>query len=162
MNRLRTTLLGSFAVLLTPGFAALAAQPIDFTSCRAGTFSVLAQTDDLMLMAIEHRGIDQSTQEDGLFDNYTHKCNGVMEYRGKMSSGTGYCKYLAPDGDFVTIRWANSGERSEGTWEFLSGTGKWQGVKGKGTYQNSAKGKGIEAGTYQNCIHVTGTAEFPQ
>jgi hypothetical protein len=140
---------------------AQAAQPFDFTSCRSGTVDVLAKTEDMYVRSAVWNGIDQSHHENKLFDNWTHRCMAISADIAGKKLRNGYCKYMDPDGDFVVLDWP-AAPGKPGTWKFLQGTGKWKGITGGGDYKVTKWGKPIEKGTFQFCIHVTGTLELPK
>jgi hypothetical protein len=49
----------------------------------------------------------------------------------------------------------------EGTWVWLSGTGKFKGIKGGGRWKNVGRGTPITEGTGLVCIRDTGTYTVP-
>lgn len=78
---------------------------------------------------------------------------------GAEWGGMGHCKFMDPDGDFVVGEQTPLGPTG-GTWKFLFGTGKWQGVTGGGRYVSLTSGKAIVPGTGQGCGRATGTYEL--
>jgi hypothetical protein len=85
---------------------------------------------------------------------------GVIQVANGKPKGSMYCKFLDPDGD-VTIG-ISTVNGPEGTWEFVHGTGKWEGVSGGGKNWPITKGKAIAPGTFQGCRKATGTYQLPQ
>lgn len=137
-------------------------QELDYTGCRNAEFTLLSQSDEMTVLGIDLKGVDRSNHENKLFDGFSHRCNGVYMIRGDETAGNGFCKYLAPDGDYTLLQWRNTGKRGTGTWEFLEGSGKFKGVKGGGDYETVMRAKPITPGSLQFCIRVTGTLELPE
>ncbi len=138
-------------------------KPIDFTSCRSGTSTVLSASKELTVLSIELKGIDRSNTADKTFENFTHRCIGVVRVSPKKPMANGYCKYVDPDGDFWVAEWSRSQPVSKGgDWSFIQGTGKWKGIKGGGKYRNITRGKPIVKGTFQVCALITGIYELPK
>ena len=140
--------------------AADAEEPYDITTCIAGTVTVLTASDELTVTSIEARGISRSHHENKAFDNNTVHCVGLGKTTPGRSTLDGYCKYLDPNGDTVVGRVRREG--GKGTWEFVHGTGKWQGITGGGTNEIVAQGKPITPGTFQTCTHATGISTLPK
>ena len=59
---------------------------------------------------------------------------------GTAGQGAGHCHGLDPDGDAWWIGF--SGDFSGGTWNLITGTGKFDGIAGGGTYQVAAQLEG--------------------
>jgi hypothetical protein len=82
----------------------------------------------------------------------------VLRVAGTQREGSGYCKFLDPDGDFFVGQ--NTFDAAGASWKFLQGTGKWKGITGGGTFVPLTSGKPIVAGTAQACVRATGTYEL--
>jgi len=66
--------------------------------------------------------------------------------------GKGACSYTARDGSLLWVRW--EGDDQGGIWVYDGGTGKFDGVKGSGTYTRAAAGNGVAIS------HFTGQYEL--
>jgi len=137
-------------------------KPINIISCRSGTVTMLTASKELVVLGYELKGIDQDLNEDKIFENYTHMCMGTSRVLGGERLDKGYCKYMAPDGDFFIVSYDGLMGKEPTPWEYIHGTGKWKGIKGGGTVKGITKGKPIVEGTFQSCIEVTGKYEVPQ
>ncbi len=162
LKRCRFVLASLMGLALYVSTAVAEPQDLDFTGCRSSTSTILSATKELVVLSFDLKGIDRSNHENKLFDNFSHNCNGVYMVAGEKTSGNGFCKYMAPDGDFTVLEWKNTGTRGKGTWTFLHGTGKFKGITGGGDYDTVARAKPIVKGTVQTCIRVTGTMDLPQ
>ena len=60
-------------------------------------------------------------------------CEGTTIISAKGPSAAGYCNTIDKDGDAWWIWWRGEGKGKGGVWEFVDGTGKYKGIKGKGT-----------------------------
>ena len=150
-----------FLTLLAP-IANAEEKPINIISCRSGTTTMLTASKELVIYGFELKGIDQDLKPDKVFANYTHSCVGTGRVSGGKQITKGYCKYMAPDGDFFIVSFDGPGGAEPTPWDYINGTGKWKGVKGGGTVKYITNGKPIVEGTFQSCIEVTGTYEVPQ
>ena len=132
--------------------------------CRSGTTTMLTASKELVVYGFELKGIDQDLKPDKVFENYTHSCVGAGQILGGKQITKGYCKYMAPDGDFFIVSFDGPGGAEPTPWEYIHGTGKWKGVKGGGTVKYITRGKPIPIveGTFQSCIEVMGTYEVPK
>jgi hypothetical protein len=159
------TLILCSALLGTGLYAAPAVAQQAYTTleCRAGTVNALSRTDDMMIFAIEHRGVQQSNHESKLFHNWSQRCVGTVATIAGKRSGEGWCRNIEPaSGDAVIIRWLSDEQKAgAGTFRIVNGTGKWKGVTGGGTYEPSGAFRPVDDGTYQSCISVKGTALVP-
>jgi hypothetical protein len=77
-----------------------------------------------------------ASQPDNPLNLNTHKCTGttVISADGKSQVGGGHCVSVDSDGDFSWLWWR--GDQAGGTWGYLGGTGKFDGVKGGGTWKS--------------------------
>ena len=158
-NRLAAAVLGVISLYAT---AAAAQQPFTNTVCRAGTISVLAKAENLMIYSLDHQGVSRDENDRKHFDNWTQRCVGTVGVFAGKPTGGGYCKSVDPaSGDMTMIDWASGDKPGTGTWRFVAGTGKWKGVSGGGTYTNFAPNRPTQEGTYQNCITAKGTYLLP-
>jgi hypothetical protein len=137
-----------------------AEQPYDITTCGSGTNEILFSSEDFTVLSLESKGITRSNHENKAFDNNTFHCMGVIQVANGKPEGSMFCKFLDPDGD-VTIG-ISTVDGPEGTWEFVHGTGKWQGITGGGKNWPITQGKAVAPGTFQGCRKATGTFKLPQ
>lgn len=78
-------------------------KPINIVSCRSGTTMMLTADKELVIFGFELKGIDQDLKPDKIFENYTHSCMGTIQIMNGEQLSKGYCKYMAPDGDFFIV-----------------------------------------------------------
>jgi hypothetical protein len=87
----------------------------------------------------ESKGILTIMQGKPIFDGLPLKQGGFLDIN--LKSGAGYAHgfdvVIDKDGDKVFDTWEGKpgkGGLWEGTWTYTGGTGKWQGIQGKGTW----------------------------
>ena len=86
----------------------------------------------------ESKGIQTVLEGTKLFDGVVERVVGVFDMNTKtgLGSGHGYNEYTDRDGDkyFATWEWKTGKSDSSATWRIVRGTGKFEGIKGKGTW----------------------------
>jgi hypothetical protein len=86
----------------------------------------------------------------------TQDCVGNYEYMPDGSwKGTGTCTDNYPGGDKISLTWEEGSHLKEYTYTKTSGTGKYEGVKGGGTYMYESLTDTLSGGRYK------GTLELP-
>lgn len=159
----RTYALQCALIVAAMGSSAASAQmSYEYTTCRAGTVSVLAQADKMIVWTLDHKGVSISDDASNPFNGFTQRCVGtVANIEGRIAAN-GWCKSVDPKtGDFTVVDWTGGDKPGHGTWSFRYGTGKWKGATGGGTYEPLGPTKPVEAGTYQNCVRIKGTLKMP-
>lgn len=138
-----------------------AQQSYDITECYSfTTHTRLSEAPDLTMVGFDGKGIVRSNVENKVFDNFTLHCAGIRRVVDGKGESYGYFKYLDPDGDFFFME-GKAAER-EVIMKFLSGTGKWKGIKGEGRIKVITQGRRITPDTSQICYRHTGTFELPK
>jgi len=135
-----------------------AQQPFDTTYCASSTMTTVSASEGLIVLSLDTKGIAWSNHENKVFDNMTFHCVAVGKIMAGKPTGTGYCKYMDPDGDFIV--WELSIDVPIDTLKALQGTGKWKGIKAEGKAVLITKAKSITPDTRQVCRKFTGTFEL--
>jgi hypothetical protein len=133
-------------------------QPMDMISCGDGKTPIIISGQELTIMGYEAKGINIDNLPSKAFDNMTFHSVGVFKVESGKMTGTLYCKYMDPNGDFLVVEITQVG--MERDWKYLYGTGKWKGITGGGKAIPFTKGKPISPGTLQGCTKITGTYEL--
>lgn len=95
-------------------------------------------------------------------NGFTQRCVGVVANVAGKRSANGWCRNVDPtSGDWTLVDWVGGDKPGSGTWSYRYGTGKWKGVTGGGTYTSLGQTRPVDAGTYQNCVHIEGSATVP-
>lgn len=91
------------------------------------------------------------------FDGLSGRCIGAIEIKGDaIVSQLARCIRTDEDGDKVlVIGGATNDSLSEGTWQIEGLTGKFAGIKGSGTWRDTAN----DADHYHTCFEITYTKE---
>jgi len=78
---------------------------------------------------------------------------GTADYTKGAGPNEGYSHFTYADGSTITIRWKGRSKEGpapgtvgrregDGTWTYIEGTGKFEGIKGRGTYKYFVLGPG--------------------
>ncbi|MGR3760005.1 hypothetical protein ACUXV3_07700 [Roseobacteraceae bacterium NS-SX3] len=90
----------------------------------------------------------------------TGPCFGAVEMSAGAANGGGLCLFTDAEGDKLVLQWHADGMDADGaltgTWELTSGTGKWNGATGGGTFASATD---EAAGTVEN--NFTSEIEMP-
>jgi hypothetical protein len=77
---------------------------------------------------------------------------GVAEARGSSGTNHGYNVSTMDNGDKVSVSYQGTAQMSKdgsgtfkGTWRWISGTGKFKGIKGSGTFKGSQMADGTSS-----------------
>ncbi len=156
-----TTAVGIVFCLTLSISVAQAQQSYDITECYSFTsHTTLSEVPDLIIVGFNGKGIARSNVENKVFDNFTLHCAGIRHITDGKAEAHGYFKYLDPDGDFFFME--GTAVEREIIMKFLSGTGKWKGIKGEGRIKVITRGRRITPDTNQVCYRHTGTFELPK
>lgn len=136
-----------------------AQQAYDITECYSFTIHTrLSEVPDPTFVGFDGKGIVRSNVENKLFDSFTLHCAGIRSVADGKGEAHGYFKYLDPDGDFFFME--GRAVEEEVIMKFLSGTGKWKGIKGEGRIKVITQGRRITPDTSQICYRHIGTFEL--
>jgi hypothetical protein len=120
--------------------------------------TTIVESEDLVIMGYESKGIVLDNTESKFFDNSTvHLADLIKIDKGKWI-GIFLGKYMEPSGDFYVIETSLVG--TEQDWKFIYGTGKFKGITGAGKAFRSTKGSPVSPGTLQGCTKISGTYEL--
>jgi hypothetical protein len=138
---------------------AQAQQSYDITECYSfTTHTRLSEAPDPAFVGFDGKGIVRSNVENKVFDNFTLHCAGIRSVVDGKGESYGYFKYLDPDGDFFFME--GKAAAGEVIMKFLSGTGKWKGIKGEGRIKVITQGRRVTPDTSQVCYRHIGTFEL--
>ena len=85
----------------------------------------------------------------------TEDCAGKYEYMPDGSwKGTGTCTDNYPGGDKISLTWEEGSHLKEYTYTKTGGTGKYQGVKGGGTYMYESLTDTLSGGRYKGKLEL--------
>lgn len=137
-----------------------AQESFESTSCVSGTANVIYMSDEIMLSSADMKGMVRSDSNSEFLNDVSEWCVGLFSKVGDKISQRGSCKYVYPNGDINLIEW--DGEANGGNLKFIFGTGKWEGIKGEGTWNIIKRANSVAPGTFQNCRKIKGTYELPK
>jgi len=121
---------------------------------------MLSVSKELVIYGYDLKGVSRSNDQSTAFDNWSLQIVGTAKIESGKYSSRYYGKYMSPEGDIVIGEGGR--DSNEGTWKFISGTGKWKGIAGGGTNTIVPNIKPIKKGTAQGCSIATGTFQLPK
>jgi hypothetical protein len=148
------------AALLSGGAAVF---PAAAESYETSAYSLFEETnttrdnlaDGQVMITITSAGTFVTDNPDIPLNQSLYKCFGtfVVSADGTESKGNGFCSGIDLREDVWWVRW--TGSIGGGTWTFIDGTGRYQGMTGSGQWQQADAGFGRDVNTW------TGTIELP-
>ena len=127
---------------------------------EAGTISCVVDKWDEKEVEKGHKFADAVSRcvlipDDAAMPKATEECAGKYEYMPDGSwKASGTCKDTYKGGDTMTLSWEEGSHLKEYTYKKTGGTGKYQGVKGGGTYLYEALTDTLFGGRYKGKIEL--------
>jgi len=112
-------------------FTTLAGDKIKGTSFFSADTQSWETGDGSGYLILHSKGVSHSTE--GPFGTQPIECHGAVGFDKEGSWGEGICVLGAGD-DTHTHDWKIDKGQKVGQWKYLTGTGKYTGIKGEGTY----------------------------
>jgi hypothetical protein len=105
-------------------------------------------SDGQVLMRVVQSGMVFADDPASPIDRTATTCTGstVMDATGRATVVSGHCDGVDADGDVWTIWYG--GDEDGGDWGYMGGTGKFEGIKGGGTFSAESQwsdGRGINS-----------------
>jgi len=149
--------------LMTFALAAGAAETeYSGTFCsRSRQVEVLQSGPELTASITESWGIQTADSTFEPLKNATVRCIGYAQVRSGKRTSKSTCQWTDAQGDTFTGE-AEQVPGKPGAWTFLSGTGKWNGVQGAGTFKVLGVGKRFADGSVALCLTHSGKYTLPQ
>ncbi len=128
----------------------------DFNSCWSGVSNTIAFSKTHFAFSYEMTGVSRSNPPGGMFDKQAFRCVGLnTSFDGKVSATT-VCEAVDFDGD-KRLTYFSLGADGKTTRQFITGTGKYEGMVESGVAQPLGPFPVVKAGTFADCNHQTGT-----
>lgn len=161
MNTLTSCGLGAFMA----ASAALAAQATEtdytgLTVCGHSKITMLSADPDVMVSLWEFNGVVPAEAAFKGLQNATAHCMGYQRILHEKRFATSACLWTDASGDTFIGEDVDVPDKPA-VWTFLSGTGKWKGISGGGTYTISAASKPAADGTMELCFSPVGNWILP-
>jgi hypothetical protein len=153
-----TGLAGLLALGMTTGAVVAAhAEETEYklTACGHLTTVMLQSSPDLTVQSEQVWYIIAPPATPKVFENNTGQCVGYARMMNGKRTAMGSCRWTDPDGDTFIGESVDIPDKP-GVWTFLSGTGKWKGIRGNGTYQLLGISKPRADGTAELCVLLIG------
>ncbi len=164
MTRAEIAIIAGFAAALLATAAATAhAQPketkVDNMTCWGGSATVISPVQGTAFVTWQSTGTVRSMAPGGMFDGASFECIGSQEVLPGSLSQVGYCLIVDRDGDKTWGRSARN--KSEDSFVFFDGSGKYKGITGKLDYRRPVAYPSPRAGTFTGCAYSNGTVTLP-
>jgi hypothetical protein len=118
-----------------------------------GTAKVTAVGTERLLITFEDIG---PSVGEGIIDHLTNRCWGIGDFTNGMGKSHGYCLAIDPAGDQIVTDWSENENHAlnarevAGSFTYTTGTGKFAGITGSGTYIDRGNTfKPLTEGTYE-------------
>ena len=131
----------ALGIALALGTAAMAADlpkegSFSGTYAAFGTVKAAPMGKERLLLTFDQNGLSVG---DGLLNHMTWHCWGLGDFTNGTGQSHGYCMGTDPAGEQVAINWGDEKHPLDqktvtGSFTFTSGTGKYAGITGSGTY----------------------------
>ena len=131
----------------------------DTMHCFGGTITFVKHGKSHMAFNYHLSGASRSKTSDSPVGLLSSQCLGVGSVIEGASSTNGFCEFIDADGDKFFGVYDRTGP--SGTWKVLSGTGKFTGITGGGTYDRIRFPRGLLAGTFSGCSDGKGSYKLP-
>jgi hypothetical protein len=150
------------AIALVAAVATVPAAESEYrlNACGRSTSITLESSPNLTVFSNEFWYVIAPPAIPKVFENNTAHCVSYNRITNGKATGMGSCRWTDPDGDTFIGEFVDVPDKP-GVWTFLSGTGKWKGISGNGTYQVSAYGKPAADGSVGFCVLLTGNYALP-
>jgi hypothetical protein len=128
----------------------------------SGTAKVLAMGKENLQFAYEVLGTSVSAPGKGLGPTSIRCVGAFHAIKGEYKDDNGMCVNMAADGDQYFTMYQSAGKLggvATGTWRFSGGTGKFEGIKGEGTFTRTAL-RPVVKGTFQSISKSVGTYQL--
>jgi len=160
MAKTFSRLLATFAAMAAAS-TSLAQVPkegaVDTTICWGGPTHIITATPTDRFGTYVVTGGTRAA--DKTFDSMSLECIGTFEARSGGSQHKGYCVYQDASGD--KFHGTDSFTPQGYAWEFLGGTGKFQGISGTGKVERLGAMPSVRQGTMQGCRRLVGNYKLP-
>ena len=137
---------------------------ISFSTVFVGASVALPMGDERLQLNYEGTGLSLAASGKGFGHYSTMWCVGSLQaVKGQFDNDAGLCQTTFPDGDktYVTYKTKGAlGKPAKGTWTYVGGTGKYEGITGGGELIRIS-GRPAKEGTFQSNNMITGSYKLP-
>jgi hypothetical protein len=87
-----------------------------------------------VVVLYESKGISNDLQGKSYTDGWVNHEKGLFDMNNKTGAGScqGYSEFTSKEGEKIFSKW--EGSMANGTWTFFKGTGRYEGIRGGGTW----------------------------
>jgi len=138
------------AVIVSLAPAVACGEPVAKRGNYAGKYSfsehvtVVPVEKDFMFTDAANQGLFSNAAGSGFLHGATIACTSQGIIQNDQFSFSGNCAATDKDGDKAVLKWAcaKSGDRCVGTFDWIGGTGKYVGMRGRSQFDGGVVGQG--------------------
>ena len=130
-------------------------QPFSIMGVGSGIAKTLSDYRALTVQNIVGQGTAWATIGDKTFNDLIWEFAAILRTVDGYTVGRGYYKFTTPNGHYFMLE-ATGTILEGGTWDILHGTGKWDGITGKGYGKLIIHGKPLPVETEQYRFRLNG------
>lgn len=151
----------ALSILVARASSVDAQKSFQIMGCSSGKVVTLSETETLRIYNMTGKGVASSTAGNRAFEDMLWDFAVILHVTGKDTRGMGYFKFTDRDGDYFILEAAGNAIIEGGAWQYLCGTGKWQGVAANLKGRFILHGKPLSEETEQYWCRAIGTLELP-
>ena len=151
----RTKKTAALLLLAIPGPLFADSGTFEHIHCYSGSPQTLKHSEGNVVNAVMIRGTLRATTPGQIFDSMSTQCVGIFGQAQGSTFSQGFCEFFDNDADRILVRYQRQG--TEGTFQTVSGLGKYQGLTLDATY--SVMRFPQTAGSLQGCAQNKGRWE---
>jgi len=136
-------------------------QPFTIMGVGSGIAKTLSDSRALTVQTIVGQGSAWGTIGNETFNDLIWEFATVLRTVDGYTLGRGYYKFTTPNGHYFMLE-ATGTVLEGGTWDILYGTGKWDGITGKGNGKFVIHGKPLPLETEQYHFRLNGRLKLPK
>jgi hypothetical protein len=158
----RTMLISSAFILSVLSAQAIAKEgKFEERTCYAIATHIIQHADGVMSASYDAVGMTPSTENSPL-RTMSSRCLGSFTEINGDHNENGSCEFVNASGDKVFLVYARKGDpaKTEGTWHFVHGTGKFSHVSGEGGWIPTDNFPPTEPNMMTSCNREWGTYKF--
>lgn len=138
-----------------------AQQTFQVMGCSSCKVVNLSEGKVLTIYSMTGNGPAWSATKSKIFDDMKWEFVATICVKDVKTTGIGYYKFTDSDKDYFILEATGGAIIEGGAWNFIYGTGKWEGAKGTLKGRTTFRGRPLSTETEQYWCRIIGTLELP-
>jgi hypothetical protein len=160
IKKWRTGIAVVFGLLIFASMAQ-AQQTFQVMGCSSCKVVMLSEGKMLTIYSMTGNGPAWSETKSKTFNDMKWEFVATIRVHDGKTIGIGYYKFTDPDKDYFILEATGGAVIEGGPWNFVYGTGKWEGAKGTLRGRTTFRGRPLSTETEQYWCRIIGTLELP-